>query len=651
MACSGKVPENGGIMVKTKAIHHRLSIMAVGLFLILLCTVTANAADCSSGCSCLLPADAKEKGYSPCGGQLSICGYDNYQNAMYCYNSGLTVVLRTVSPLSVITTAQPATCPDGCSCLMESAAKEKFGIYTRCSETPCNTVVTGSVALNAYCFRQGTTPTPVTCPQGCDCISEATAKAKGGIFTRCSADICGYELSTATLAAAVQMPKYCMKPELTTTTQTPVCPESCSCISDDDAKLKGMVRCDSSQTPCDYRSVAATANTAATRIPLYCYKTGITTTAAPQVCPEGCWCLQEAEAALKFGSGNYARCSEKICGYDKSAASANVIPQYCFKPTNIVTVTPAIATCPQGCICITDEIAKAKELAYCRGERTSCGYDANKMPQYCFEQVPSTTCVYDYQKNTCSGTCQQGYTCGVVASSKDASGKVDYAICGCTGQQACVYDAEKNACTGTCINGNSCLVVGKETDKQTGKETAVCGCPQSTCIYDYRTSTCTGSCAATGDNCQLNTIYRDQETGKVTYAECHCKGAKDVTPTPAYQTCSCDPARGGCIGTCSEGQTCWMTEMITDSTGKVSCAACNCKEICSLAPDGSCTGGCPDGSPCILQTYTDPASGVSKSGCGCGGTLPASEETPVKSQAPDIFTAIGNFFKSLFGLK
>jgi hypothetical protein len=484
MACNGNIPGNGGMMIKNNASGYCLSIVVI-LFLVLFCMAIASAADCPSGCSCLLPADAKEKGYSPCGGQLSVCGYDRYQNTMYCYNSGLALASRTLSPLSVITTVPAGTCPDGCSCMMESAAKEKFGIYTQCSETPCYTVMTGSVAVNAYCFKQGTTPTPVTCPQGCNCISEATAKEKGGSFIRCIPEVCGYEQSTTTLAAVIQVPKYCMKLESPTpvcpdgctclsdanakarygaytrcspdacgyeqspslaaviqvpkycvkpeTTPAPVCPDGCACISDEDAKLKGLVRCDNSQNSCGYKSMTATANTAANRIPLYCYKIGITTTVTPQVCMDGCYCINEAEAKAKFGT--YTRCSEKVCGNDPSATSANGIPRYCFKPVGTPTPTPAV--CPQGCFCTTDEIAKAKGLTGCRGMRTACGYDANKVPQYCFEQIPSTSCVYDYQKNTCAGTCQQGYSCGLIASSKDVSGKVDYAVCGCTGQPAC----------------------------------------------------------------------------------------------------------------------------------------------------------------------------------------------------------------------
>ncbi|MEW6574473.1 MAG: stalk domain-containing protein [Bacillota bacterium] len=42
------------------------------------------------------------------------------------------------------------------------------------------------------------------------------------------------------------------------------------------------------------------------------------------------------------------------------------------------------------------------------------------------------------------------------------------------------------------------------------------------CRYDYEKNTCVGPCSK-GQVCQLNTIYRDPKTGKVTYAECHCK--------------------------------------------------------------------------------------------------------------------------------
>jgi len=142
--------------------HCRWIPLAV-LFLVLFCSAVVSAAvttaTCPSGCSCLQPAVANEKGYDTCSGQLSACGYDIYQKTMYCYKTPqLSIPLRTLQTLSVVTTTttQPGTCPAGCSCMLEGDAKEKFGSYSRCSETPCYTIVTGSASLKAYCFRQGT---------------------------------------------------------------------------------------------------------------------------------------------------------------------------------------------------------------------------------------------------------------------------------------------------------------------------------------------------------------------------------------------------------------------------------------------------------------------------------------------------------------
>ena len=531
--------------------------MAV-LFLVLFCSAAASAAvtaaTCPSGCSCLQPAVAKEKGYDPCSGQLSRCGYDIYQKEMYCYKTPqLSLVPRTLQTLVIAaTTTQPGTCAAGCSCMLEADAKEKFGSYSRCSETPCYTVVTGSASLKAYCFRQGTPPattTPLpscpqgctclsdanakerygdytrctetvcgyemsalttaayqipkycvkqgsttptcpegcvcitdamakqrygdytrcsadvcgyeqdqtakycirqgsttpTCPEGCSCISEATAKAKGGSWSRCSADVCGYETSTATLAAVVQVPKYCMKQEETTPVcpegctcltdamakerygtftrcsadvcgyqlgaptnalasnqipkycvkggSTPVCPEGCACISDEDAKLKGLTeRCDNSQTPCGYKTADSATTSAARRIPLYCYKIPTTTTST---CPEGCNCISEAKAKERYGT--YTQCSAEICGKEVVPAANGVaaysVPQYCVKGGS----TPV---CPEGCACISDEDAKLKGLTdRCDNSQTPCGFRlvagtantaATRVPLYCYK-IPTTT--------------------------------------------------------------------------------------------------------------------------------------------------------------------------------------------------------------------------------------------------------------------
>jgi hypothetical protein len=533
-------------------------------------------------------------------------------------------------------------CPEGCACLIDADAKAKFGDYTRCQEEPCGyqmTAATNALAATQvpkFCVRQA--PVTPACPEGCTCLSEAKAKERYGTYTRCTDVACGKEIiQPATGAAAYSVPQYCVKQGT-----TPVCPDGCTCISDEDAKLKGLTaRCDNSQTPCNYQLVTTSPNTAAVRVPLFCYKIPATTS---PVCPQGCYCLQEAEAKLKFGPNNYTRCQADICGNDPSATTANGIPKYCFRPT--ITAIPF--GCPQGCTCTTNGTAVEKGLTFCGGKLTSCGYDANQQPLYCFNEVTSPVCAYDYQKNICTGTCDQGYTCGLLASKKDATGKVVYAACGCLGQPSgqCTFDTAKQACTGACQNGASCAVVGKKVDEKTGEVAVTCGCPQpSSCSYNYDREACVGTCTATGNICQLNTIYRDPATGKVTYAECHCK-AGEVT-----EACACDAASGSCTGNCASGRACTMVERTTDNAGKVVCSKCECRETCVLTANNECSGTCADQQPCTRIVSRD-NSGNEKVSCGCGGISPAGgapSGTPVSQ--PGFLDGIFSFFNKLFGGK
>lgn len=534
--------------------HGRAVLLAI-IMLVLVCSSLAGAAGCASGCSCLLPSDAKLKGLDYCGGTPTSCGYDNTRTTMYCYGSPTTLVNPVITKIPVtlvpvttpsaacpsgcecITDAtakakggewtrcsenvcgyeqvlthvadpvpkycmkqQPAgTCPDGCECMFESAAKEKFGNYERCTSTPCYSVVTGSATVNAYCFRQ-VTVSPVSCPSGCNCMSEETAKIKGGEWTRCQEAVCGYEQSTATLAAVVQVPKYCMKEK------APACPDGCTCLLEAEGAAKGLEKCDPNAAPCAYHPVILTANDPNSGKPLYCYKTGVTTTVTPSAgCPENCGCMSEAIAKQKFGT--YSQCSKEICGYEATATTANGVPEYCFGPGTGVTPT----TLPPSDIC--------------------------------------------------------------------------------------AYSAAKNTCTGSCKTGSGCTAVGKETDAS-GATKLVCGCMASGCSFDYTKGACTGTCTAGGESCMVNTLSYDA-TGKISYAECHCKGGETTTP----------PA------------------------------------TCTLNADNTCSGTCATGAPCTATVSKDD-SGAEKVSCGCGGPV-----IPQPTQNTDVVSSIGNFFRSIFGWK
>ena len=545
-----------------------------------------------------------------------------------------------------------ADCPSGCSCLSPEDARKLGYDYCSGKQSLCSY---DSAQRPMYCYQKpvslvvatrtlvpvtATTAVPSTCPTGCECLTDDQARAKYGSFAHCSETPCAQAVTgSATLVA------YCSR---SVPVQYPACPTGCECMDEVQARERfgTYERC--SNTQC----AAATPGTP--NLLPYCFR------AVQPACTAPCECLTEAQARSKFGEGGYSRCSATSCGSESMTTAAAVVSKYCFQQA--AAVLP-VTRCPDGCSCMSDAVAKEKGYPACRGQRTSCGYDATQVQLFCFEVVPSSTCTYDYQRNACTGTCQQGYSCSIQAQEKDATGAVKYAVCGCQPPATeCTYNANLQACAGTCKEG-TCAVTGKTVDAN-GAEQPVCGCHTGACTFDYAKDACTGSCPAGTGVCQLNTIYRDA-AGKTIYGECHCKGVADQTPVTVTVTkttvtatktqqpgtpCTC--TAGSCTGTCPDGQICWMTATATDALGKISCRECACKETCTLTAANECAGSCPDGSPCTRIVVKDEATGAEKVGCACGGTAGAPEGTPTqKAPAPDIVSGIVNFFRSLFGMK
>ncbi len=63
---------------------------------------------CPEGCECLTEAQAKELGYEYCQGEKTVCGYDQYQNPMYCYEK--PAVTPTPTP-KITPTPTPVVTP------------------------------------------------------------------------------------------------------------------------------------------------------------------------------------------------------------------------------------------------------------------------------------------------------------------------------------------------------------------------------------------------------------------------------------------------------------------------------------------------------------------------------------------------------------
>jgi len=241
--------------------------------------------------------------------------------------------------------------------------------------------------------------------------------------------------------------------------------------------------------------------------------------ACAQPCPEGCRCLTNAQANELFGVGNFDRCQPASCGEERSPTGAMLL-KYCFK-----------AKCPDGCSCMTDE--KAKEMGYtpCSGQRISCGYDANKKPLYCFSAASpcpaECRCLTEEEakKLGYNKFCQnQKKECG-----KDPRGypKFCYQIPAVVCPTGCVCASKEEAVAkglrDNCLDANGNPIVCGVIDAEKGLFKYCFKNPvQAICQYDYNLGKCVGDCPA-GKKCQLNTISRDPKTGKVTYAECHCK--------------------------------------------------------------------------------------------------------------------------------
>lgn len=243
------------------------------------------------------------------------------------------------------------------------------------------------------------------CPDGCECLTDATATARYGTYVKCSDAVCGYEpvsVSTKASADKVPYPKYCVR-KISETTPSATCPANCMCLSEQDAKEKGYVPCGGVQKLCGYQSLTGTSVETSTTRPLYCYSKPV-----PSVCPVGCDCMTEAQAKEKFGS--YVRCSNAPCMNTPVASSAQAA--YCFRKAGEPAETPSVSTANCLCSCRSSPDTAAVNLPTCT---CTCAQ-----------------CVYDYQNNRCTGSCgNTNEACQLNTVVNNPDGTVAYAECHC----------------------------------------------------------------------------------------------------------------------------------------------------------------------------------------------------------------------------
>lgn len=110
-----------------------------------------------------------------------------------------------------------------------------------------------------------------------------------------------------------------------------VCPEGCTCLSEENAEKLGYAYCQKEKIVCGYDQF---------KKPMYCYQIPATPKpTTPVSCPANCTCLTKEEA-MKL---NYTYCKKEqiICGYDSTQN-----PKYCFEKPAITPTPTTPATTP-----------------------------------------------------------------------------------------------------------------------------------------------------------------------------------------------------------------------------------------------------------------------------------------------------------------
>ena len=92
-------------------------------------------------------------GYVLCGEKQQLCGYDQYQNPLYCYQQPVTA---TPTPAPVYT-----KCPKYCECMLESAARKLGYVYCDGKQQLCGY---DQYQNPLYCYQQPVTATPTPTP-------------------------------------------------------------------------------------------------------------------------------------------------------------------------------------------------------------------------------------------------------------------------------------------------------------------------------------------------------------------------------------------------------------------------------------------------------------------------------------------------------
>ncbi len=262
---------------------------------------------CPQGCVCLNEDDAYKR-YGPnatmC--QDQPCGYDQYQNRMFCWKP-----------------VEQAVCPQGCVCLNEDDAYKRYGPNaTMCQDQPCGY---DQYQNPMFCFEEAKEPTPTetSCPYPCKCMTEAEAARYKLTGCQRTEMPCAWDTSQNPTKFCYQPPQ---EPEQPTPTEIS-CPRDCYCLTVNEGYGRGYERCQGTDIECAWDQ---------NRNPIkFCFQEPEQPQPQPPPtqtqCPQDCFCMDPKRASA--------------AGYEWCLRNNDEIPcgngQYCFRKP-IQQLTPPL---------------------------------------------------------------------------------------------------------------------------------------------------------------------------------------------------------------------------------------------------------------------------------------------------------------------
>jgi len=355
--------------------------------------------ECPAGCECLTE-DALQQGYTWCEGVRRQCGYDEYQNDMFCFQkpsgtsrltnvamampeeTGLTApseqtgTTLSTSGLPIRELYRPTRFIKGFVVIYSTAPLDVVGVYTASTAFGFSLDVEylqpstrGVVPIPIPEEPEEPPPTEAECPYPCECLTKDEAYQRyGPNAAMCQDKPCGYD-------AQRNVDKYCWKPAEEGRPSLTLKPSYDENMVGENHTVTAIVTKNGSPVPgVDVQFQLVEPDS------VHSDKLGMLT--------------KTTDAAGQATGFNYSGDKE---GKDIIVASATV-DGYDLKAqaTKLWTSKPTEeAECPQRCECRTRAEAAELGLVLCQGPEIVCAYDDNQRPlKYCFqkpEEPPPTT--------------------------------------------------------------------------------------------------------------------------------------------------------------------------------------------------------------------------------------------------------------------